>query len=359
MNTDNGLYAIDLFAGAGGLSLGLTTGGFTVVAAVDNDAIASTTYSRNIGQHIIHAPIQDVSPEDLLRRAGLSSGEVTLLAGGPPCQGFSVQRRGDRNDPRNSLILQFIRFVEVIRPRFFLIENVAGLLSKHGKPFLNRVIEHTGNIGYVCHTATLDASEFGVPQVRKRAVIVGEYLLPGEMPKFKFPYAVTSENKITVREAIGNLPSPPVDGTCHPEYANHFREAKLSKLNLERIRYVPEGGGRQHIPLHLQLKCHRENPGHRHLDVYGRMKWDSPSGTITARFDSFTRGRFAHPTEDRSITPREGARLQTFPDTFIFEGNREEVARQIGNAVPPKLAECLAAAIIDAIVVGHEQTVNY
>jgi DNA (cytosine-5)-methyltransferase 1 len=152
-----------------------------------------------------------------------------------------------------------------------------------------------------------------------------------------------------VREAISDLPSPPSDGALHAEIANHAREARLSALNLERLQHIPPGGGRENLPEHLQLPCHKNNPTHRHTDVYGRLEWDRPSGTITARFDSFTRGRFAHPVEHRSLTLREGARLQTFPDDFHFEGNREEVARQIGNAVPPLLAEALGKALMQTV----------
>jgi DNA (cytosine-5)-methyltransferase 1 len=152
-----------------------------------------------------------------------------------------------------------------------------------------------------------------------------------------------------VRETLAGLPSPPEDGSPHPKYFNHYREAKLAEINLRRISHIPEGGGRAHLPSDLQLPCHVNNLGHRHLDVYGRLAWEKPAVTLTARFDSFTRGRFGHPVENRSLTLREGARLQTFPDSFEFIGNREEVARQIGNAVPPILAEILTKAILDAI----------
>lgn len=144
-------------------------------------------------------------------------------------------------------------------------------------------------------------------------------------------------------DAIGDLPSPPADGSEHPIVPNHYREARLSALNKERIRHVPQGGGRLDLPAHLQLACHQGS--HRHLDTYGRLAWDQPSVTITARFDSFTRGRFGHPVEDRSLTLREGARIQGFPDEFVFLGNREECARMIGNAVPPPLAEALGRSL--------------
>ena len=148
------------------------------------------------------------------------------------------------------------------------------------------------------------------------------------------------------RDALAGLPPPLADFTEHPQYHNHLR-VKMSERNIERIRFVPEGGGRLDIPEELQLNCHR-GAAHRHLDVFGRMRWDEPGPTITAMFDNFTRGRFAHPSEDRSITGREGARLQSFPDWFKFKGPKKDVARQIGNAVPPQLAEALGRELIHA-----------
>lgn len=338
---------VDLFAGAGGLSLGLGQAGFEVVAALDNDAVAVRSYREALGDHILCAPIEDISATELMRRAGVVPGELDLLAGGPPCQGFSLQRRGERIDPRNRLVLDFVRMVEEVRPRFFLMENVSGLLSKHGKPFLEEFKRRVAHLGYVIHIDLLDASTFGVPQRRHRALLVGERTVGAE-PRFRFPDATPGGIR-TVRDAIADLPSPPEDGSEHPSIANHYREARLSPLNVERIKHVPQGGGRSHLPEHLQLACHRNNVGHRHMDVYGRLSWDEPSVTLTARFDSFTRGRFAHPVEHRSLTIREGARIQTFPDSFRFFGNREEQARQVGNAVPPLLAHVLGTAILKAL----------
>lgn len=341
------LTAIDLFSGAGGLSLGLSRAGFTVRAAVDNDPVAVSTYRRNIGDHAHLASLTDLPFEELLERAGLRTGECTLLAGGPPCQGFSVKRRGSRDDPRNDLLMDFFKYVEGVQPQFFLVENVKGLLSKHGRPYLNEFALRAEEIGYRCHVGELDAADFGVPQFRPRAFIIGERRQDGI--RFRFPSPTFAPlDRRTVRQAIGDLPSPPEDGSPHPEYHNHYREAKLSATNLERIRHVPEGGGRHDLPDHLQLPCHKNRPLLRHVDVYGRLTWDLPSVTITARFDSFTRGRFGHPTEHRSLTLREGARIQTFPDSFVFLGNREDGARLIGNAVPPDLAYALGEAIRQA-----------
>lgn len=277
-------------------------------------------------------------------------GACDVLAGGPPCQGFSVQRRGDDNDLRNHLVLRYLEFVEAIQPKFFLMENVRGLMSKRGKPYFNQMLTRTQELGYVVRVAKLNAADFGVPQERIRVVMVGERSSTGR-GTFGFPEPLLSQRDYrTVRATIGDLPTPPEDGSPHSKYPLHFREARLSATNLERFRHIPEGGGRDDLPAHLQLPCHVNNPAHRHKDVYGRMAWDKPAPTLTARFDSFSRGRFGHPVEHRTITLREGARLQTFPDDFHFFGSREEVARQIGNAVPPLLARVLGETILKCLV---------
>lgn len=340
--------AVDLFCGAGGLSLGLRWAGFDVVAALDNDPIAVATYGNNVGDHVRCASITGMSAAELLGLSLSRPGRVTLLAGGPPCQGFSLQRRGNREDERNGLVLEFVRMVEEVRPEFFLMENVGGLMTRHGKPFLRELSLRVGRIGYVVHTEVLDAWKHGVPQQRSRAFLVGERA-DAFAPRFRFPVPDPPDRRRTVRDAIGDLPSPPADGSPHPLVPNHYREGRLSALNMERIRHVPEGGGRADLPERLRLACHVNNPEHRHLDTYGRLAWAAPSVTITARFDSFTRGRFGHPAEHRSLTIREGARLQTFPDDFVFEGSREEAARQVGNAVPPEFARRLGLAVLEAV----------
>lgn len=341
--------AIDIFCGAGGLSLGLRAAGFHIVAAVENDAMAARTYRSNFGDHLVEASVNDVRPEELMTDAGLSTGECDLLAGGPPCQGFSVQRRGNNQDLRNHLVLRYLEFIEKIRPKFFLMENVRGLMSRRGLPYFNQMLERTSEIGYFVRVEKINAADFGVPQERIRVFMIGEFIRE-EGVSFAFPKPLLeTQDYRTVRHAIGNLPSPPEDGSPHPQYPLHFREARLSRANLERFRHIPEGGGRDDLPLHLQLACHINNPSHRHKDVYGRMAWDKPSPTLTARFDSFSRGRFGHPAEHRTITLREGARLQAFPDEFHFFGNREQVARQIGNAVPPLLAQFVGDKIIECL----------
>jgi len=335
------LVAIDAFAGAGGLSLGLRQAGWRVALAFDNEPIAVQTYRHNLGRHAEVLDADALSSSELMERANLAPGECDLLAGGPPCQGFSLQRRGLRSDPRNHLSLVFLEWVRALRPNAFLIENVPAITSVRGREVLQGVRALTADLDYGLNIYTVNAVDFGLSQNRRRAFIVGI----SNNRQFEWP--APGIGRATVRDAIGDLPSPPVDGSPHLTLPNHYREARLSPKNLERIRVVPEGGSRLDLPPHLELECHKS--GHRHLDTYGRLAWDKPSGTITARFDSFTRGRFGHPVEDRSITLREGARLQGFPDDFVFLGNREEGARMIGNAVPPPLGRAFASALVSQL----------
>lgn len=334
--------AIDAFSGAGGLTLGLINSGFDVRLSFDNNQVAVDTHRKNLDNRAEVLDATLTTGRELLDLSGLEPGELDLLAGGPPCQGFSLQRRGAREDPRNLLVLRYLDWLTEIRPRTFLIENVAAIRSIRGSHLLAAVTERASELGYQVHGKILNAADFGVPQRRRRAFLVG---VP-ESSEFSWP-KVAVDPPPTVFDTIGDLESPPADGSHHPSIHNHYRESRMSTKNLERIRHIPQGGGREFLPEHLRLACHAN--GHRHLDTYGRLAWDEQAVTITARFDSFTRGRFGHPVEDRTITLREGARLQTFPDHFVFLGNREDGARLIGNAVPPKLAQTIGAQLLKTI----------
>lgn len=344
MNLGTEFTVVDCFAGAGGLSLGLRSAGFTIGAAFDADPIAARTYSRNIGPHNKVAKAEEITGAELCE--GLS--HVSLVAGGPPCQGFSRQRRGADHDDRNALVSEFLRIVLEIRPVLFLMENVSSIQAKRGEALLSAMKEQAERNGYAIQMRVLNAANFGVPQHRRRMFIVGELEDTGE--HFKFPEAICSPSCYrTVRDAIGDLPSPFTDPDDAKLFANHEPD-NISELNRIRISHVPAGGGRADIPPELQLPCHRVSvdvAGHR--GVYGRLSWDEPAGTITTKCNSFTRGRFAHPEENRNITMRETARLQGFPDNFVFEGGKVDVAHQIGNAVPPPLASALGCSLITAL----------
>lgn len=337
---------IDSFCGAGGLGLGLQRAGFDILLSFDIDQLCIDTINQNqkyFNHPAVTADIADMLNGELLKCCNLKRGELFLLAGGPPCQGFSVQRRGSDTDSRNELVLLYGRLIDELYPKYFVMENVSGIAGKRGKTILQQLIEDVEGIGYHVHVELLDAQDFGVPQRRKRYIIIGERADMGNHYKYPSP----TDERRTVRDVIGNLPEPPQNGTDHPEFPLHRRD-RLSERNLQRIRAIKEGQGRDDLPEELLAECHKIDSsviGFR--SVYGRMAWDDVAPTITARFDSFTRGKFGHPTQDRSISLREGALLQTFPVDFEFVGNKVDVARQIGNAVPPMMAEQIGKSIIE------------
>lgn len=341
------LKLVDLFCGAGGLSLGLQQAGMTPIFAADNDPHACDTYRANVGDHVHHLDLGVLPPEQLAAFIHKECGEVDVVAGGPPCQGFSVQRRGSAIDPRNDLAIKFGLAAAEIRPKAIVLENVPTILGPRGKDYRSQIFQIWEDADFVIHKAVLEAAAYGVPQMRRRAFLVAirrELRAPFVFP----PPRLEPRNYVTVRNAFAGLPPPPSDFSEHSCFPNHKLVA-ISPINIERISYVPEGGGRMDVPASMQLPCHKKSNGHRHLDVFGRLWWDRPSGTITAMFDNFTRGRFGHPTENRNITGREGARLQSFPDDFVFLGPKKDVARQIGNAVAPRLAQAVGEALINSL----------
>lgn len=341
---------IDSFSGAGGLSLGLSKAGFEILFSFDIDELSIKTQNLNtkyFNHEAICADITQLNSKHLMKQLGIKRGELTLFAGGPPCQGFSIQRIGEDSDERNNLVFEFMKKVVDFFPRFFLMENVPGITGKRGKKILEDAIAFAEQNGYFIHRQILDAQYYGVPQRRKRLIIIGERK-ENQNSKFQFPKP--TEKKVTVRDTISKLPHPPLNGKEHENISLH-RSDKLSKINLERIKYLKPGQGREYLPDNLLADCHKIDSsiiGHR--NVYGRMSWDDVAPTITARFDSFTRGMFGHPEQHRSISLREGALLQTFPMDFDFCGNKVDVARQIGNAVPPNLAYAIGKNIIQSIL---------
>jgi DNA (cytosine-5)-methyltransferase 1 len=333
------LTAIDAFCGAGGLSIGLTKVGFDILLGFDLDKKCVETLKQNsktIRHTTLQTDVKEMLGGMLLQHAKISKGELDLLAGGPPCQGFSVQRTiGGDSDERNLLVDDYGDLIEEVEPRFFLMENVPGIGGKRGREIVDRFKARMTLLGYFCHEKILDAQDYGVPQRRRRFIVVGEKITRSG-PFFEWPKQVRSKTPITVRSTIGHLPEPPKD--------------RLSEVNKARLRALKEGQARDDLPEHLLADCHKISSdviGHR--NVYGRMTWDEVAPTITARFDSFTRGKFGHPEQLRSISLLEGALLQTFPNNYHFSGTKVDIARQIGNAVPPKFAAAIGGAIAKAI----------
>jgi DNA (cytosine-5)-methyltransferase 1 len=339
--------AIDLFCGAGGFTLGLQRAGFSVRLAVDSWDQAIGSYQSNFSHLALCQDVHALTGRKLLKASGLEPGGLDLLVGGPPCQGFSIQRVGTDVDDRNALVLEYARLVCQARPRYFIMENVPGLLGQRGRALFARFKERLSGEGYEMESSVLNAADFGVPQLRKRVFVLG-WLQGNSRAQFPAPTHAPA-NYCTVDEALEGLPpaAAPTDAT--PGDRLH-QQSRMSDLNLKRLRHIPPGGGMESLPVSLRVNCHKAGAskiGHRY--VYGRLAGDCPAGTITARFDSFTRGKFAHPHLDRNITLREGARLQTFPDSFVFLGSREDIAAQIGNAVPPDLATAVADSVRRAL----------
>ncbi|WP_038650100.1 DNA cytosine methyltransferase [Roseicyclus elongatus] len=338
--------SIESFCGAGGMALGLRDAGFDVRLAFDVEEAHVKTYNHNLGDHARAIDASQTTGAELLELAGLEPGELDLFSGGPPCQGFSKQRRGAAalDDPRNRLVLDFARLTNEMMPRAFLFENVAIFGQKRGAKLIEEMEDIL--VDYHVHCFQVCASDFGLPQTRSRFMMIG--LRRDATPLS--PVLEHAERRVTVRDTIGDLPPPPDDYSEHPDIPNH-QKCKITKLNEERFSHVPQGGGWQDIPWDLRLPCHQVTDVRKGgwPDVYGRLMWEGQCPTITVGFDSFTRGRYGHPEQNRAITPREAARMQGFPDDFRFLGNRMDVRTQVGNAVPPPLARAAGLAIIRAL----------
>lgn len=340
--------AIEAFCGPGGMSLGLHNAGFHMIAAFDVDPWAVKTHCQNIPGLCFQMRAEDIAGMELLDKFDLKMGELDLFAGGPPCQGFSKQKRGAHHgDSRNELILEYARLVHEIQPRFFLLENVAMFGQKRGKDFLKRLSDLLAD--YELSDQFYNTADYGLAQTRIRYIVVGRRR--DLKTPFNPPGPAVRKWK-TVGEVLKDLPEPPEDYTDHPDYPNHQR-ARVTDINIKRFSFVPQGGGWKDIPIEYRLECHKNvdpNSG-GWPDVYGRLEWYGQCPTITGGFDSFTRGRYGHPLRNRPLTPREAARLQGFPDDFIFYGTRADIRSQIGNAVPPLLAESVGIKIRQALLI--------
>lgn len=363
----NGLRVVDLFAGAGGTALGFVQAGYTILAAIEIDPDAAATYERNIGIRPVTQDIRKIDPVEFRRELGLEAGDLEVLVGCPPCQGFTRMRNDKgRDDPRNNLVEVYGEFVLAFRPRFVVFENVPGLLrTKHGKAHYEGLRRQLEKAGYAVLTRTVNAADFGVPQIRRRVIVLAGR--DGEIPpdplqarthgprnhpdvlKGKLQPWRTVEDEIAKYPALG--PGETVtqmpDGT--PLY-NHTAR-KIGDRVLKFIKAVPKNGGsRTDVPEPLWLPCHRGHNGHK--DVYGRLAWDRPANVITSGCTNVSKGRFVHPDQDRGLTPREAAALQGFPDDFCFIGGIDSISRQIGNAVPPPLAEAIARLLAERLLNG-------
>lgn len=374
---------LDLFAGAGGFSLGFHWAGFRTAVAIDHSAVAVETLQGNFSDHGIKALVRDLAtftPRDLeayLSRLG-ERPSFDVIVGGPPCQGWSSVGRGkmrslrtpggrrqEDSDPRNELYKNFLEYVRFFKPPVAVMENVPGMLSHNGRNVASYVAESLNAVGYEVKWERLNASEFGVPQVRERLIFVG--IRKDLNLSFEFPMTRTARDKriypeVSVREAIGDLP---IIRNGSREWVREYKHdsSKLSAFarkmrrgsdrdvifdhvcrtqneqDLEAFRLMREGG--KYVDLPKRLKRYRDDI---FKDKYKKLRWDAPSWTVTAHLsrDCYTH---IHPSQARTISVREAARLQSFPDCFYFAGAMGAKFQLIGNAVPPLLAERIATAI--------------
>lgn len=368
------IKAIDLFSGCGGVSIGLTQAGFDVVSAVeiDKDAVAAyKSYPLLNGVNVLQDDICKLSGIDILQAGGIDPNELYLLAGCPPCQKFSMQNRINNSDETKidevkKLLMQYLRIIEELYPPFILMENVPGIRSSFGGRILNEFIDRLQNNQgdnkkrYFVKSNVVNAADYGVPQARKRFVLHAiRYdlyeVLSSKGLSWDLPQRTHSKNGqdrlpkwVTVRTAFEGLPAISAGQRYSDDKIKNHDCANLSSVNIRRMQIIRANGGtRTSLPPDLVLNCHKEYSGH--TDVYGIMNPDEPSPTITGGCLSYSKGRFGHPFEDRAISAREAARLQTFPDDYIFGESLTKTALQIGNAVPIKLVKASAKEILSTI----------
>ena len=336
----------DFFSGCGGTSQGMREAGFRVKLGIDLDQDAARTYKANFPRaRFIQRDIRQVKAADIAPYVSVSKSRRPIVFGAcAPCQPFSKQRyKRPGDDVRKDLLSEFHRFVRSYLPEYVFIENVPGLQSIDDTegPFA-KFLRLLKRLGYWhCHEIVF-ACHYGVPQHRRRLVLIASRLGPISFPKPTHGPRAKRKKLPSVWEAIGHLP-PIRAGEAHPIIPNH-RAMKLSEVNLKRIKATRSGGTRINWPDALILDCHKGHDGH--TDVYGRMAKNVPSAALTTRCISLSNGRFGHPTQHRAISVREAACIQSFPMDFEFFGSLESMSRQVGNAVPVAMARVFGKAIL-------------
>jgi DNA (cytosine-5)-methyltransferase 1 len=337
---------IDFFSGCGGTSEGFRQAGIPPIAAVENEAVPAATYELNFPDaRMFKQDVRTLDPDVFLAlvQPHRDAGRAIIVCACAPCQPFSRQRRGDGSaDERVDLLAELLRFLTVLRPDAVFVENVPGLRTRADDygPF-HRLRDGLRDAGYVATAEVVASRDHGIPQTRRRLVV-----LAGLGQAIAFPpitHGVDHLPYVTVGDAIAAMPALAAGES--DDTINGHAAADLSEMNLRRIRATPEGGGWKDWPDELRLACHRDRTN-SYTDTYGRLRRDGTAPAVTTRCDSLSNGRFGHPTQDRAITPREAAALQTFPPEFTFVGPRVAIAKQVGNAVPVRLAEAFGTAIL-------------
>ncbi|KGQ70011.1 modification methylase [Chelonobacter oris] len=343
------LKALDFFCGGGGMSYGLQEAGIRVLAGIDYEISCKETYEANIRDAaFIHADVFALQESELARSLGLSRKDDNLiLIGCSPCQYWSVIRTSkEKSEQSKSLLSEFQRFVEYFIPGYVVVENVPGIFSRRKESGLDVFVNKLEVLGYTVHFGIHNTQYYNVPQSRKRFTLIAN-----RVSKDKLEPIESKDKVLTVRDVLGEKNGFPKITAGHQDNTDYIHScAGLSDINMQRIRLIPKNGGNRLAFANrpdLQLKCF-VNKDNCFKDTFGRLWWDQPSPTITTKFFSVSNGRFVHPEEDRALSLREGATLQSFPKHYVFKANsRDKIARLIGNAVPPKYAEQIGKAIIN------------
>lgn len=359
---------IDLFAGCGGLSIGFLQENFSVYKAVEFDKTIASTYMKNHPDTpVIVDDIKNVDEQGVFKY-----GDADVIIGGPPCQGFSMAgariRNGFTSDPRNYLFKHYLNIVNVVRPKVFIMENVKGIQTMQGGKIFDEIISSFSEISYKINCKVLRAVDFGIPQTRERMIIIGVQNKTVDLKlEINKARAILKKKEshffdsVTVWDAISDLSdiTPNITGeitcaTAQSDYGKYLKSAKQKTFNhiatnhsakaTERMSKIL--GGENFTKLGEDIKS-------VHSGSYGRLQKDGLAPTITTRFDTPSGGKFIHPIHDRTLTPREAARIQSFPDDYIFCGNKSSICKQIGNAVPPKISRFLAVLVKE--ILSYEQ----
>lgn len=344
---ENEISAIDLFCGIGGLSYGLKKTGIKVKAGFDFDDKCQYAYEKNCKAKFIHADITDIQKNDITKY--YKEGDIKVLLGCAPCQPFSTYtlKGNKQKDTRWQLLYEFSRLIKETNPDIVSMENVPNLLNFKKEPVFENFVNELIKEGFYIWYDIVYSPDYGIPQKRKRLVLLAskkgkiKLIKPTHLP----------EEYVTVKDAIGHLEKINSGEASKKDFIH--KASKISAKNLARIKQsIPGGSWKRDWDKSLQLNCHKKDTGKTYVSVYGRMEWDKPSPTMTTFCTGIGNGRFGHPEQDRAISLREAAILQSFPDNYKFAKNKEElkfgqVSKQIGNAVPPRLGEIIGRSIIE------------
>lgn len=348
---------LDLFCGAGGFSYGMEKNpNFETLIALDNDQYAGETFKKNMPQAevIIGDITDDKTKADIIEKA--QKLDINMIIGGPPCQGYSMKgKKLGLKDPRNFLFREYLNFVEKLKPDIFVIENVKGLLLASNGWFKDEIVKTIGELGYNVEYGILNASDYGVPQARERAIFICS-----KHNRVPLPEKIV-DRVVTVRDAIGDLSyiesgegeyvqeySMPISSDYQKLMRNgseklyNHKASKHKQVAIDKLKLIPPEKGKEFLPDELI-------GNQKFKTTWGRLKWDEVSPTIDTRFDASSNGTNNHPYLNRAITPREAARIQSFDDNFIFYGSKVHIRKQIGNAVPPLLAKAIADKIDETL----------